>query len=195
MQIFRLSPPEDETFAQKLIKVTQFFISLLLFPKSYKASGFYLLQLENYSNFKTLPYFPKSFALLLPYLSSSASELSSKQRSPGRRILRWTWFPWNQYSSILIRSVKKLTDRLEPEKFRQTKDNLKDLFSVCCENLDVLFVFDIEKGKVFSVRAAHYWAPDVKTALKGLSNPIALSFHEGILYVPQCLQCSKNRIS
>ena len=52
---------------------------------------------------------------------------------------------------------------------------------------------DIEKGKVFSVRAAHY-PPEVKTVLKGLSNLIALSFHEGILYVAQCLQCSKNRI-
>ena len=76
-----------------------------------------------------------------------------------------------EISSILIRSVEKLTDTLVPEKFRRTKDNVKDPFSICCENLGVLYVYDIEK--VFSVRAAHY-PPDVKTVLKGLSNPIAL---------------------
>ena len=45
--------------------------------------------------------------------------------------------------------------------------------------------------KVFNVRAAHY-PEEVETVLKGLSNPTALSFHEGVLYVAEC---SKNRIS
>ena len=65
-------------------------------------------------------------------------------------------------------------------------------FSVCCGNLGFLYVADIEKGKVkvFTVRTAHYPA-EVETSLKGLSNPIALSFHDGVLYVAEC---SKNRI-
>ena len=41
---------------------------------------------------------------------------------------------------------------------------------------------NIEKGKVFSILAALYPA-EVETVLKGLSNPIALLFHEGVLYV------------
>ena len=49
----------------------------------------------------------------------------------------------------------------------------------------------MEKGKVVNVRAAHYPA-DLETVLKCLSSPIALSFHEGVLYVAQC---SINRIS
>ena len=97
--------------------------------------------------------------------------------------------------STLTRSVKKITHTLVPEKFRLTKDNVKGIFSypfsVCCGNLGVLYVSDIEKGKVFSVLASHYPA-EVETVLKGLSNPIALSFHEGGLYVAEC---SKNRIS
>ena len=99
-----------------------------------------------------------------------------------------------EISSILVRSVKKRTDTFVPEKSRQTKNNIKDPFGVYCENLGVLSVSDIEKGKVFSVRSAHY-PPEVKAVLKGLSNPIALSFQEGILYVAQCLQCSKNSVS
>ena len=97
--------------------------------------------------------------------------------------------------SILTRSVKKITHTLVPEKFRLTKNNVKGIFSypfsVCCETLGVLYVSDIEKGKVFSVCASHYPA-EAETVLKSLSNPIALSFHEGVLYVAEC---SKNRIS
>ena len=64
-----------------------------------------------------------------------------------------------------------------PEKFQQVKDNLKGLFghpfSVSCGNLGVLYMSDVEKGKVFSVHVAHYSA-EVETVLKGLSNPNAL---------------------
>ena len=64
------------------------------------------------------------------------------------------------------------------------KDKVKGLFvypfSVSFANLGVLYVSDIEKGKVFSVHAAHYLA-EVETVLKGLSNPVALSFHEGVI--------------
>ena len=71
------------------------------------------------------------------------------------------------------------------------KDNAKYLFayhsSVCCGNFGVLYVPDIEK--VFSVRAAHYPVED-KTVLKGLSDSIALSFHEGVLYVAECIKNS-----
>ena len=64
------------------------------------------------------------------------------------------------------------------------KDKVKGLLAypltVCVGNLGVLSMSNIEKGKVFSVHAAHYLA-EVETVLKGLSNPVALSFHEGVL--------------
>ena len=52
--------------------------------------------------------------------------------------------------SILTRSGKKLTHTFVPEKFRQTKHNVKCLiayaFSVCCGNLGVLYESDRENG-------------------------------------------------
>ena len=44
---------------------------------------------------------------------------------------------------------------------------------------------DIVEGKVFSVHAAQY-PSEVETVLKGLSNPVAFSFHEGVVYVVEC---------
>ena len=88
--------------------------------------------------------------------------------------------------------MEKLTHKIVPEKFRQTKDNVKCLFvyplSACCGNLGVLYVSDIENGNskyLACVSAAHY-PPVVEFMLKGLSYPIALSFYEGFLYIAEC---------
>ena len=79
-KFFHFQPTENENCAQELIEITQFCNTLSLFPQANQVSDFYLLYLENCINFKTLPYFPKSFTLTLPkllYFKRNSIEIQS----------------------------------------------------------------------------------------------------------------------
>lgn len=100
----------------------------------------------------------------------------------------------DEVRAILSTSVKNITHTIVPEKYRVTKDNTKYALSspvsICCGTMGIVYVSDVQKGTVISVRVSHYPA-EVLTVVKSLKNPIALAFLNGVLYIAEC---SGNRI-
>ena len=94
----------------------------------------------------------------------------------------------------VLQKVGKVVHTVVPEKFRVTNENKPGIFAqpvaICASSGTTVFVADIGKNAVFKVRVGHYPA-GIDSVVLGLDKPLALSYHNGILFIAEC---NKNRI-
>ncbi len=85
--------------------------------------------------------------------------------------------------------MKKTTHTIVPEKYRIAKDNTRSTLSspvsICFGTMGTVYISDVQKGTVISVRVSHYPA-EVLTVVKSLKNPIALAVVNGVLFIAEC---------